>query len=150
MRIEFEEIQMTQHVYYGTVCQGGGTFGIVFLDFPGCISAGDTMEEVITMGHEALQLHLDGMVEDGDDIPLPSLITIERTKVELDNAADPVDDEQWVAVVPILVNVADALETAPIPIETKLLHEVSQFSTDRRQFIIDATQRELARLKQSA
>jgi predicted RNase H-like HicB family nuclease len=150
MWFEFEEIQMTQHVYYGTICEGGGTYGIVFLDFPGCISAGDTMEEVITMGHEALQLHLDGMVEDGDDIPSPSIVTIERTKAELDNAADLIDDEQWITVVPILVNVADALDTAPIPIETKLLVEVSQFSTDRRQFIIDATRRELARLKQSA
>jgi predicted RNase H-like HicB family nuclease len=141
---------MTQRVYYGTVCEGGGTYGIVFLDFLGCISAGDTMEEVIAMGHEALQLHIDGMIEDGDPVPAPTAVTIERTKADLDDPNDPVDDEQWVAVVPILVNVADALETAPIPIDTNLLREVAQITPDRRQFIMDATRRELARLKKTA
>ncbi len=141
---------MTQHVYYGTVCEGDGTFGIVFLDFPGCISAGDTMEEVIAMGQEALQLHIDGMIEDNDLIPMPSMVTIERTVAEIDDSNDPVDDEHWVAVVPILVTVADELDNAPIPIDTNLLREVAQFATDRRQFIIDATRRELARLKKSA
>ena len=141
---------MTQHVYYGTVCESSKSYGIVFLDFPGCISAGDTMEEVIAMGHEALQLHLDGMIEDQDDIPSPSVVTIERTKAELDDASSEIDEEQWVAVVPILVSVSDELDTAPIPIETNLLREVSLFAKDRRQFIVDATRRELARLKKSA
>ena len=148
--VKIAEAKMTQRVYYGTVCEGSGNYGIVFLDFPGCISAGDTMEEVIAMGHEALQLHLDGMIEDEDNIPAPSVVTIERTKVEMDDINETIEDEEWIAVVPILVSVADELDTAPIPIETNLLREVSEFTSDRRQFIIDATRRELTRLKKSA
>jgi len=141
---------MTQRVYYGTVCEGGGTFGIVFLDFLGCISAGDTMEEVIAMGHEALQGHIELMVAEGDDIPEPSVVTLERTAAELDDPDDPIVDEKWVAVVPILVDVPDELQTLPVPIETALIREIDAVARDRRKFIADATRKELERLRRSA
>ncbi|MBV9509703.1 MAG: type II toxin-antitoxin system HicB family antitoxin [Caulobacteraceae bacterium] len=47
-------------------------YGVSFPDFPGCISAGPTLEEARRMGAEALALHIEGMVEDGDAIPEPS------------------------------------------------------------------------------
>ena len=46
-------------------------YGISFPDFPGCISAGDTMDEVIVQGTEALAFHVSGMEADGDVIPEP-------------------------------------------------------------------------------
>jgi predicted RNase H-like HicB family nuclease len=48
------------------------SFGVEFPDFPGCISAGDTLDEAARGAAEALQLHVDGMIEDGEDIPAPS------------------------------------------------------------------------------
>jgi predicted RNase H-like HicB family nuclease len=47
-------------------------YGVSFPDFPGCISAGDTLDEARAMGEEALALHVEGMSEDGDAIPEPS------------------------------------------------------------------------------
>jgi predicted RNase H-like HicB family nuclease len=47
-------------------------FGVSFLDFPGCITAGRTLEEARRMAAEALALHIKGMVEDGQEIPEPS------------------------------------------------------------------------------
>jgi predicted RNase H-like HicB family nuclease len=52
--------------YLGAVCEGGGTFGIVFRDFPGCVSAGDTLDEVLAMGREALQGYVELMAEEGE------------------------------------------------------------------------------------
>lgn len=46
-------------------------WGISFPDFPGCVSAGETIEEALAMGAEALQFHIDGMAADGEDIPPP-------------------------------------------------------------------------------
>ena len=43
-------------------------------DFPGCITAGKTLEEAHRMAAEALALHIAGMVEDGDAIPEPSTL----------------------------------------------------------------------------
>ncbi|MCX6609652.1 MAG: type II toxin-antitoxin system HicB family antitoxin [Acidobacteria bacterium] len=47
-------------------------FGVSFPDFPGCISAGNTLDEARTMAIEALQFHIKGMLEDGLEIPPPS------------------------------------------------------------------------------
>jgi len=47
-------------------------FGVSFPDFPGCITAGKTLDEAHRMAAEALTLHIAGMVEDGDTIPAPS------------------------------------------------------------------------------
>ncbi|WKN43871.1 type II toxin-antitoxin system HicB family antitoxin [Tunicatimonas pelagia] len=41
-------------------------------DLPGCITVGDTKEEVRTHIKEAVQFHLEGMREDGIEIPPPS------------------------------------------------------------------------------
>ncbi len=46
-------------------------FGISFPDFPGCVSDGDTREDTIRRGREALAFHLEGMADDGEAIPPP-------------------------------------------------------------------------------
>src|SRR5271168_2729108 len=47
-------------------------FGVSFPDFPGCVTAGKTLEEARRMAAEALALHIAGMIEDGDEVPAPS------------------------------------------------------------------------------
>lgn len=49
-------------------------FGVSFPDFPGCVTAGKTLEEARRMAVEALDLHVQGMREDGEDIPEPSTL----------------------------------------------------------------------------
>ncbi len=43
-------------------------------DLPGCIAAGATLEETRQLIREAVQLHLEGMREDGDQIPEPTTL----------------------------------------------------------------------------
>lgn len=50
----------------------GSDFGVEFPDFPGCVTAGRTLEEARCMAAEALGLHIRGMAEDGEPIPEPS------------------------------------------------------------------------------
>ncbi len=47
-------------------------FGVSFPDFPGCITAGKNIDEAKDMAQEALTLHLQGMLEDGEQLPSPS------------------------------------------------------------------------------
>jgi predicted RNase H-like HicB family nuclease len=49
-------------------------FGVSFPDFPGCVTAGKTLDEARRMAGEALALHIRGMVEDGETLPDPSTI----------------------------------------------------------------------------
>ena len=36
---------------------------------PGCVTTGKTRDEILTNMVEAIQLHLEGMLEDGEEIP---------------------------------------------------------------------------------
>jgi predicted RNase H-like HicB family nuclease len=47
-------------------------YGVSFPDFPGCVSAGTDLDDAHRMGAEALQFHVEGMIEDGQAIPEPS------------------------------------------------------------------------------
>ncbi len=49
-------------------------YGVSFPDFPGCITAGRTLDEASRMASEALELHIQGMIEDGDSVPEPSKV----------------------------------------------------------------------------
>jgi predicted RNase H-like HicB family nuclease len=49
-------------------------FGVSFPDFPGCVTAGKTLDEARRMAAEALALHVEGMIEDGEEIPTPSTL----------------------------------------------------------------------------
>lgn len=68
-------------------------FGVSFPDFPGCITAGKTLEESRRNAEEALALHISGIIEDGETIPEPSTLD------------DIAEDPAMKNAVAILVNV---------------------------------------------
>jgi predicted RNase H-like HicB family nuclease len=47
-------------------------YGVSFPDFPGCVTAGATLDEARRMAEEALELHLEGLAEDNQSAPEPS------------------------------------------------------------------------------
>ncbi len=49
-------------------------FGVDYPDFPGCVTAGRTLEQARLMAAEALALHVEGMKEDGQPIPAPATL----------------------------------------------------------------------------
>lgn len=51
--------------------EDGTAYGVDFPDFPGCISAGDTLDEAVANAREALEFHIQGMLEDGEEVPAP-------------------------------------------------------------------------------
>jgi predicted RNase H-like HicB family nuclease len=60
--------------YVALIRKGKRSYGADFPDFPGCVSAGRTLDEARAMAAEALAFHIDGMAEDGDVIPEPSTL----------------------------------------------------------------------------
>jgi len=62
-------------------------YGVSFPDFPGCVTAGATLEEARKLAPEALELHVRGMVEDGDPVPDPSTLDQVRETAESKDAA---------------------------------------------------------------
>ena len=58
--------------YYAVFVPNGGKVSVFFPDLPGCLPWGDSFEEAFADAIEALELHLEGLAEDGDPIPPPS------------------------------------------------------------------------------
>jgi predicted RNase H-like HicB family nuclease len=58
-------------------------FGVSFPDFPGVITAGTNLDDARAMAEEALTLHVEGLVEDGEAIPEPS--ALEEVMSDSDN-----------------------------------------------------------------
>lgn len=52
----------------------GIRYGVTVPDMPGCFSAGDTLDEALASVAEAMDLHLEGMTEDGGDVPQPGTV----------------------------------------------------------------------------
>jgi predicted RNase H-like HicB family nuclease len=72
-------------------------FGVSFPDFPGCITAGSTIDEAKDMAYDALSLHVKGMLENGENIPAPS---------KLEDIMDDPDYSDAAAI--LIVSVSDA------------------------------------------
>lgn len=47
-------------------------FGVVVPDIPGCFSAGDSFEEAFENAKQAIVFHIEGLLEDGEEIPRPT------------------------------------------------------------------------------
>lgn len=79
MRVEDKEKPQEPIVseYFGLVhgdMEDG--FGVSFPDFPGCISCGDDIAQATSSASEALEMHIEGMLEDGEVIPPPSSLEL--------------------------------------------------------------------------
>ena len=84
-------------------------FGISFPDFPGCISDGDTVDDALRRGAEALSFHIEGMLADRERIPRPrSLqdIRADESHAEWRNGAT-------IAFVPLIPDKTAAIPTVP-------------------------------------
>ena len=49
-------------------------YGVDFPDFPGCVTAGATLEEARIMAAEALAGHIACLIEADEDVPEPSTL----------------------------------------------------------------------------
>jgi predicted RNase H-like HicB family nuclease len=60
--------------HYTAIIESGETpgYGVFFPDLPGCVSAGDSVQEAALNAEEALSLHVELMLESGEELPDPT------------------------------------------------------------------------------
>lgn len=111
-------------------------FGVSFPDFPGCVTAGSSIDEAKDMAYNALSLHIKGMLEDGESIP-PS------SKLE-DIMSDP-DYSDAIAILVVTIS-----ETKPrsvrvnITVPEDMLRKIDAVAKERgmsrSSFLVNAAQ----------
>ncbi len=115
-------------------------FGVSFPDFPGCITAGSTIDEAKDMAYDVLSLHIKGMLEDSESIPAPS-------KLE-DIIADP-DYSDAVAILVVTVSATKPRSvrvniTVPEEILRKIDAVAKKRGMSRSSFLVNAAQNAIA------
>ena len=58
--------------YLVVVEKGPTSYGAYVPDLPGCVAAGETEAEVLALIREAIELHLEGLKDEGQPTPPPS------------------------------------------------------------------------------
>jgi len=92
---------MAQRFYPAALVQDTGDgpedgYGVIFADFPGCVSGLDTIQQAAAMAAEALSGHIEAMVRDNDPVPEPS---------DLGLLPDWFDPAESVAVAHVMIQV---------------------------------------------
>jgi predicted RNase H-like HicB family nuclease len=115
-------------------------YGVSFPDFPGCVSAGVTLDQARAGAEEALALHIEGMIEDGLAIPEPASLE--------DVMSDPANRDG----VAILVKSADSDQRSirvNVTFPEDVLREIDLFAQDtgytRSGFLARAAKHEIER-----
>ena len=110
-------------------------FGVDFPDFPGCVSAGETIDEARRMAQEALELHVQGIIEDGDAFPAPSSLDAVM--------ADP-DNVDAVAFLATLPELTERSVRVNITLPEGLLRRIDARAANRSAFLARAAEKALA------
>jgi predicted RNase H-like HicB family nuclease len=58
--------------YAVVIEQGPTSFGAHVPDLPGCAAVGESKEEVLRLIQEAIEIHIESLLERGEKIPPPS------------------------------------------------------------------------------
>jgi len=96
-------------------------YGVIVPDLPGCFSAGDTFDEALDSVHEAIELHLEGLIEEGGDVPVPRAIAAHRANPDF---ADGV----WAAVDIDVSRYEGKAEMINVTIPRRLLVKIDEYA----------------------
>lgn len=117
----------------------GSDYGVSFPDFPGVATAGTDLDDARRMAEEALALHVEGMVEDGEAIPEPS--SLEQVMADADNM-------DAVAVLIPLKNQARKSVRLNITLPEDVLREIDAYAEahglTRSGFLAQAARRQMS------
>ena len=69
--------------YLVLIERGPTSYGAYAPDVPGCGTSGDTPQEALANIKEALELHLEAMVESGETLPKATYQTAELVEVDI-------------------------------------------------------------------
>ena len=111
-------------------------FGVSFPDFPGCITAGSSLEEAKDMAREVLPFHIEGMQADGESIPEP---------MTLDDAMNHELSEGAQAFFLVELPFDDPIVRANITVPKGILERIDRYAKahhlSRSAFLTQAAQR---------
>ncbi|HEV2263551.1 MAG TPA: type II toxin-antitoxin system HicB family antitoxin [Stellaceae bacterium] len=111
-------------------------FGISFPDFPGCVSAGSTLDEALAMGREALEGHIEVMAEAGEPISEPS---------DVDTVMQDPEHRDGVVVLVPAPDFGGKAVRVNVTLPEGLLQRIDEAAPNRSRFLAEAAEELLER-----
>ncbi len=99
-------------------------FGVSVPDLPGCFSAGESVDEAVDMAKEAIELHLEGLIENGEPAPHP-------TSIEDHQSASMYKDGIWAIVTIDPTSLRLKAKRVNITMPERVLEAVDQYATQK-------------------
>jgi predicted RNase H-like HicB family nuclease len=112
----------------------GSDYRVEFPDFPGCVTAGRCLDEARGMAAEALELHVEGMLEDGEAIPAPSSLDAIM--------ADPENANAVVFLVDVATRPAKSVRIN-VTLPEDLIEAIDKATGNRSRFLAEAARQKL-------
>ena len=97
-------------------------YGVSFPDFPGVVTAGKDLDDARAMADEALALHIDGLLEDGEAVP-------EASSLE-EVMADP-ENKDGVAILVAVKTSAAKCVRVNVTLPEDVLAQIDKFAKER-------------------
>ncbi|WP_159946871.1 type II toxin-antitoxin system HicB family antitoxin [Rhizobium sp. 18065] len=142
MATEMIEVQRKMQIV-ALIHREDASYGIAFPDLPGCISAAGSLEELLLDGKEALDLHIEAMLLDGEE--LPEFRPLDALRADPQLSGDFADAE---LVTLLSVDIPGRAVKVTITMEEHLLHRLNKAAErqgyTRSGFIAEAVRRKLA------
>ena len=128
--------------YVAFIHRDDAGYGVSFPDFPGCVSVGDTLDEAVRNGCEALAFHVEGLSADGARVPAPRLIDAIKADLELADWRRDAD----IVLIPLLLDRGSS-RRVNISLDRGLLEAIDDEAKQRRvtrsAFLATAARREI-------
>ncbi|MFN7834331.1 MAG: type II toxin-antitoxin system HicB family antitoxin [Burkholderiaceae bacterium] len=113
----------------------GVRYGVTVPDLPGCFSAGDSFDEALDSVLEAIDLHLEGLTENGEELPTTKPIAVHQKNPEFANGV-------WAAVDFDVSKFDGKAEKINITLPRRLLNKIDEYvrshGSSRSGFLADA------------
>lgn len=109
-------------------------YGVDFPDFPGCVTAGKTLEEARNAAVEALTFHIEGMRDDGDEIPKPS---------SLDNIMNNPDNQEAVVFIVDIPLSVEKVRRINVTLPEDIVYKIDRITKNRSRFLAQAAREKL-------
>lgn len=129
--------KLKKYIALFETCEGCKDIGVVFPDFPGCISAGKNYEEAVKMAHDALSFHVKGMKEDGEKIPEPR--TLEQIQKTWSDWEKWKNNYYFIIAYVTLFDEMESYTTLTITLPSYLVNKIDEVSKKRSTFLAEAT-----------
>lgn len=107
-------------------------YSVSFPDFDGCVGAGHTPEGAIIDGREALQFHIEGMIEHNEDIPAATAI-------------EDIERDRAFAFAMIPAKLPGKAKRVQVTLDENLIEEIDAVADNRSGFLAAAARDKLSR-----